>query len=400
MRPQNDATPSEVLALMRPGQFSRLTLLVALLPLGSLLFACGGGDKKVALDDWVADLCDAAADYQEASDKAGEGFLEADFEDTKKAKEAFAESLKDQKEAQSDFRSAFGKIGQPDIEDGDKVIDAFKEQFDENDKLTKDIEKAIKAIDDDDDFLEEFLKVADEFDTPDFREKLDDLAEDSDDVQDLIDEIDDDEACSEAIFDDDSADSTSNTATPTPTKSTQAGRTATTTSKTPAATKTVAPATTTNEKWVSGICVSFTGWVNDIDQANGEFQTALDKSTGDGASIKRLLVDFLKKGQTETKNLQKEVSALKAPDVTDGAKIHKVFVDVSTELVKVFDTLVADANKISTTNPSQTLADVERLSAGIADAFDEASAGFDKLDDFNAPQIESIFSSRPECSGF
>ena len=41
---------------MRPGQFSRLTLLVALLPLGSLLFACGGGDKKVALDDWVADV--------------------------------------------------------------------------------------------------------------------------------------------------------------------------------------------------------------------------------------------------------------------------------------------------------------------------------------------------------
>lgn len=381
---------------MRPSLLSRWLLLAAALPLTALVVACGGGgsDKKVALDDWVDDLCKIAADFEDASSDAGAKFEDADFEDTKESKKAFADSLKEQKKAQKEFRSDFDKLGQPDIEDGDKVIKAFHKQFDENDDMTAEVGGLVAKIDDDDDFLDEFLKIADDIDTPDFREKLDDLAEDSDDVQDLIDTIDDDADCSSTIFDSEAPDQTGADATPTK----QVAKTPT---AQPGKTSTPLAANTTNEKWVAGVCNSFGGWVKDLEDANTKFQAALDKvDSTNGAEIKRLLVTFLKTSQVETNNLQKEITGLKAPDVKDGPAIQKVFAEASNGLVKVFNGLVSDAEKINTTNPAQTLADVERLAGGIDSAFNEVATSFDKLDSYNSPELEKLFDTRPECAGF
>lgn len=363
--------------------------LLATLPLASFLGACSSSSsKKVAVDDWVSDLCDAAVDFDKASDKAGEAFLSADFEDTKEAKDAFKESVDKQKDAQKEFRDAFGKIGQPDINGGDKVIAAFKKQFDENDKMTNDVAKAVAKIEDDADFVEEFMKIADDFDTPDFREKLDELADDHDDVADLIDSIDADDQCSSVIFDQPGADDTAGnepTVAPRPSKTATAG-------KTPATTA----AKTANEKWVATVCTSFGGWIEDIDNANKKLDSTLTGAK-DAPALKKALVDFMKTGQTETKNLQKEIGALKAPDVKDGAKIQKTFNDATAQLVKVFDGLVADAEKVGTSSLSQTAADVDQLSAGIGAAFSEVGETFDKLDSLDAGELDALFDERPEC---
>ena len=372
---------------MHLNSFARLGLAAAV-PLSSLiLFACGGGgsSKKVAVDDWVDDLCDAAITFDKASDKAGETFLDADLDDTKKAKAAFKESVEEQKKAQDAFRDDFNKIGQPDIDGGDKVVAAFKEQFKEHDKLTGDVAKAVADIDDDDDFLEEFLKIADDFDTPDFREKLSEVAEDHDDVQDLIDKIDEDEDCSGVIFDQPGADDTSQD--PTPTAKASAGKTATPSTGAPK---------TANEKWVAGVCTAMTGWVKDIEDAQVKLDKTLD-TAADAKALKQALVDFMKTGQAETKNLQKDFSALKAPDVKDGAAIQKTLNDGAAQLVKVFDNLVADAEKVGTSSLAQTERDVTKIADGIGTAFADAGETFDKLDSFSADELDALFDSRPEC---
>lgn len=375
---------------MHLNSFARAGLLAAL-PLSSLLFACGGGgsDKKVDADDWVADLCDAAADFDKASDKAGEAFLDADFDDTKEAKAAFKESLEKQKDAQKDFRSDFDKIGQPDIEDGDKVVAAFKDQFKANDKMTEDVGKAVAKIDDDDDFTEEFLKIADDFDTPDFREKMDDLADDSDDVADLIDSIDADSDCSAVIFDQPGADDTTDEPTAQPSKTTVASKTTV---------PTTTAAKTTNEKWVAGVCTSLGGWIKDLEKANDKLDSTLTTAK-DAPALKAALVEFMKSGQAETKNMQKEVAALKAPDVKNGAAIQRTFNDGMSQLVAVFDGLVTESQKVGTSSLAQTTADVERLSSGISDAFNDVSATFDKLDDLDTGELDNLFDQRPECAG-
>ncbi|MEO8539290.1 MAG: hypothetical protein ABI577_06075 [bacterium] len=369
------------------------TALLAALPLSALTFACGGGgsDKKVDADDWVADLCDAAVSFQKASDKAGEGFLDADFDNTKETKAAFKKSLEGQKKAQKDFRSDFDKIGQPDIEDGDKVVDAFHDQFKENDKLTDEIAKAVADISDKDDFVTEFSKIADDFDTPDFRAKMDDLGDKSDDVVDLVATIDDDTECSGIIFDQSGSDSTSQ---PDPTVKPSN----TTTAKTPAAgkTPTVTAAKTTNEKWVSTVCVSLGNWIDDLQNANDKLDSTLNTAK-DAAELKAALVDFMKTGQTETKNLQKEIGALKAPDVKDGPAIQKTFNDAMGQLVAVFDDLLSQSQKVSTSSLSQTSTDVDRISQGIGDAFNDVGATFDKIDSYNAGELNDLFDSRPEC---
>ena len=117
----------------------------------------------------------------------------------------------------------------------------------------------------------------------------------------------------------------------------------------------------------------------------------------DAPALKKALVDFMKTGQTETKNLQKEIGALKAPDVKDGAKIQKTFNDATAQLVKVFDGLVADAEKVGTSSLSQTAADVDQLSAGIGAAFSEVGETFDKLDSLDAGELDELFDERPEC---
>ena len=168
--------------------------------------------------------------------------------------------------------------------------------------------------------------------------------------------------------------------------------------RTPSASKSPAAANTVNEKWVSGICTAFTGWVMDLEVANQKLQTSIDDASS-ASDLKKLLVTFMRTGQTETKNLQKDIAGLKAPEVKDGPAIHKVFVDASGDLVKIFDGFVSDAEKVGTTSLSQVESDVEELSDKVGTAFDEVSESFDALDDFDAPAIEKLFETRPECAG-
>lgn len=153
----------------------------------------------------------------------------------------------------------------------------------------------------------------------------------------------------------------------------------------------------TNEKWVAGICTSFSGWVNDITGAEATLQKALD-DTKSASDLKQKLVDFLKTGQTETKNLQKELKALKAPDVKDGDKINKIFVDASGQFVTLFDKTVADAQKIDDSSLSKVTTDLESFETQISDSFGNLDTAFADLDKYQSTDLENLFQSRPECT--
>ena len=376
---------------MPPGFLARFGLAAAL-PLALFASACGGSsssDKKVDADDWVADLCDIAIDFDKAGDEAGEEFRDADLADTKEAKEAFAKSLDAQEEAVDEFRSEFKKLGQPDIEDGDKVVEAFEQHFDDNDDFTSKLADAVADIDEGDDFVEEFTAIIDDNTEPDFRETLGDVAGDGDDVQALIAEIEDDADCAEVIFDAEEVEDVSDEPT---TPATQSAR-PTTASGTPSTGGGV------NQQWVRGVCTSFSGWVGDIQKANTDFQAKIGPAAADPGALKKVMVDFLKIGQAETKNLQREVTALRAPAGNDGPAIHKTFVDTANNLVGVMDDLVADAEKLSTASDAQLAAEIGVLAQGISEAFVEASSGFEELGRLNAPALKDAFNSEPACAG-
>lgn len=368
---------------------SRPAALLAAVALPSILFtACGGGGgKTVEADAWVETVCDAAKDFQKSTDKAAEKFFDIDTSDTAKAKKTAIQLVDDNKEAAEEFRKEFEKAGKPDLKSGDAVVKAFEAQFKENDKQIADLKKKMEAINVKEDFESQFLAIAEDAPDSEFRSKLEEVAEDEDDAQEIIDLIDEDADCADVIFDDESVSEPSTS--PTPSKTTPAA------GKTPAA----APKTT-NEKWVAGICTSFVNWVGDIEKANTTLQTNLgkfDASKNSPGDLKSELVTFLKAGQTETKNLKKEIDALKTPDVKDGAKIHQVFAKAATDLVKVFDDAVVDAQKINASSFATVAADIDGFETKILNSFDEVSTAFDELDSYNAPEIEKAFESRPEC---
>ena len=355
-------------------------LIAAFAILSALAFsACGGGAKKVDADDWVDAVCDAAKDYQKESDKAADKLFSIDTEDTAKAKKALLALVDDNKEASDEFRKEFDKAGKPDLKSGDAVVKAFKEQFKENDKNAAELKKRVEKIDVKKDFDSQFIEIIEDVPDTDFRGRLEDVVDDEDDAEEIIELIDDDPECADVLFDDDTASE--------PTKS-------------PTPTKPVTAPKTTTEKWVAGICTSLVGWVQDIESANGQLQTNLAKFDGSKdspAALKQELVDFLKTGQAETKNLKKEIDALKAPDVKDGAKIHQVFTKAGTDLVKIFDQAVADSQKINASSFASVANDIDGFETKILDSFDAVTAALDELDNYNAPELEKAFTSRPEC---
>lgn len=358
----------------------RVLLLVAGLPLAALIAACGGGGaEKVEVEEWVEALCEAAADFDKARDNTGTAFEEVDFTDTTAAKEAYADAIGEQKDVQKDFRDAFDEIGQPDIKGGDKVVKAFEDQFKENDEKTDDVGEQVADIEDDADFVEEFLKIIEDVGDPDFRGRIEDVADDYPDVDEVIDLIDEDPDCARVIFSEEEAATIDPEPSPTSTTST-------------------APATTTNEKWVAGICSSLTGWVADLEGANSALQSKIDGAASAG-DLKKLLVAFLEDGQSETVNLRREIAALKAPDVDDGDAIHKIFVDASVDLVKVFDNLVSEAERLDASSLAKVTEDLDRFVEGVDSAFDEVAQSFDALDQYDPQGLDELFQTRPECQG-
>lgn len=358
----------------------RVMLLVAALPLAAFIAACGGGGaEKVDAEKWVDALCEAAADFDKARDNTGAAFEEVDLTDTKGAKEAYAGAIGEQKDVQKDFRAAFDKIGEPDIKGGDKVVKAFEEQFKENDAKTDEVGDLVAGIDNDDDFVEEFLKIIDNLEEPDFRGRLEKVANDYPDVDEIIDLIEKDPDCTRVIFSEEEAATVDPE--PSPTRTTSSG-----------------PAVTTNEKWVAGICASLTGWVADLESANTALQSKIDDAAS-AEDLKKLLVAFLKDGQAETVNLRREITALKKPDVKDGDAIHKIFVDATVDLVKVFDNLVGEAERLDASSLAKVTEDLDRFVDGVDGAFDEVAQSFDALDQYDPQGLDELFQTRPECQG-
>ena len=108
---------------------------------------------------------------------------------------------------------------------------------------------------------------------------------------------------------------------------------------------------------------------------------------------------FLEDGQAETVNLRREISALKAPDVDDGEAIHKIFVDASVDLVKVFDNLVSEAERLDASSLTKVTEELDRFIEGVDSAFDEVGQSFDALDQYDPQGLDELFQTRPECQG-
>lgn len=350
----------------------------ALLTISLAFSACGGGSKTVPADKWVTAICDAAAGFQKVSDAQGEKIAKVDPTDGPALKKAVASALDETAKASSTLRSEFDKAGKPDLKSGDDVIKAFQDQFKENDQRSADLKKKVAAIDTKGDFSSQFGKIVSEVPAIDFKPKLEAVAQKQSDAQEVIDGIDADSECADLYFANDSGSSSQ-----------------------PSGGATSAPPKTVNEKWVAGVCTSFTGWVKDIDNANTKLQASLgkfDASKDSPKDLKQKLVDFLKTGQTETKNLKKEIDALKAPDVKDGAAIHKVFTKAGADLVKIFDGAVADAQKIDATSFASVTNDIAGFEDKVVSSFDAVGSAFDQLSKFSAPELEKVFSGRSECA--
>lgn len=181
---------------------SRAFVLGAVLAITPVLGgACGGSSlEKVDADDWVADVCDAALDFQDDFLDAAGGLDVIEDGDPDEIKDAVDEWVDEGSDAIDAFVKDVEDVGQPDIDGGADVIKAFRAHAKKQKEILADFKKDVNKLDDDDDedFRDGVFDILDDVEDPDFREELEDI--DENDVDDLIDQIDDEPDCASVLF--------------------------------------------------------------------------------------------------------------------------------------------------------------------------------------------------------
>jgi hypothetical protein len=334
-------------------------LFALVLPAALVATACAG-PRTVAVDEWVAGLCRAAAAYDTATDATADRFANVDFTDTAKAKETFASAITEQRQAQETFRSAFGDLGQPDIDGGKQVVEAFKAQFKENDERMGQIAERVAAIPDTADFLPEFLRIADELGEPEFRPRLEAVAANHSPVNDLIAAIDAERDCARTIFNDDPA------------------------------------ASPEGEAWVSGVCTALGDWVAAINEGAEALNRDVDLAT-EVEGVQRALVDFFERGLADTRTLERDLRQLSPPPIADGEAIHRVFTNAGEDLVAAMERLARDARAADFASVVQAEAESKRFQGLIEQLFGDVAASFDELQQYDPEGLDQLFQTLPEC---
>ena len=177
---------------------SLLGVVAAAIPLA---FACsGGGPKKVDSGVWVADVCDAAIDFEDELEESAESLqvlAEGDPDDIKEAIDQFSS---DAREAIDGFVNEIDDIGQPDIDGGDQVIEAIRDHADDEKRAIDDFRDDVNDLDieDEDDFRDEVVEILSDGRDLDLRARLQEI--DEDEVDQLVESIDADSDCSAALF--------------------------------------------------------------------------------------------------------------------------------------------------------------------------------------------------------
>jgi hypothetical protein len=169
--------------------------------LALLLSACGGDSlEKVDADDWVADVCDRATDFDEDFAEAGEELDVIEDGDPDEIKDAVGQFVDDANEIVDAFVKDIEEVGQPDIDGGADVIKAIKAHADERKDIFNDFKNDVDDLDDDDDddFREEVFELLDDAENPDLRDRFEDI--DQNDVDDLTDQIDAEDGCGTILF--------------------------------------------------------------------------------------------------------------------------------------------------------------------------------------------------------
>ncbi|MEO8539289.1 MAG: hypothetical protein ABI577_06070 [bacterium] len=136
----------------RPSARTRLFLLLLCgLMAGAMFAGCGGGEKKAAPDDWVADICKGAETYSEQRSAALLTFFNVDSEDGQAMYAGLSQYTSTNAKSLESFAAAVKAAGVPDVQGGDKVAKAAnqyaKQGQDDNSQAIKELAKLDKTSD-------------------------------------------------------------------------------------------------------------------------------------------------------------------------------------------------------------------------------------------------------------
>ncbi|MGE0599667.1 MAG: hypothetical protein AB7J35_05495 [Dehalococcoidia bacterium] len=184
----------------------RLGLFAVFLALPVAVIGCGGDDdddvnkQKVEVEDWVADMCKKAQDFDDAQTDAVQPLVDADESDPEDLKAAIDSLVRNAGFANEDFVRDVERIGIPDINGGEKVVAAFRQHQKDEQKILEKFKSDVNKVDlDEKDYADQVYEILDDVEDNDLRDLLEKI--DERDVDDLIDLIDENEDCSFVVFD-------------------------------------------------------------------------------------------------------------------------------------------------------------------------------------------------------
>ncbi|MBE7520282.1 MAG: hypothetical protein HS107_13670 [Thermoflexaceae bacterium] len=372
-------------------------LIAAFLFATLFLSACdGGGAKSVDAEDWVADVCERFIEFDEDGEEIAGEFFDIDFDDPEEAKKGVLAFLADTKKAFDRLEADFEKLGQPGIDGGSAVTEAFLANFKSVEKDIDSAIKKIKALDTDtDDFEADVMEVFDGIEDVNFRDVLEKLADKKDDVWEIVDLIDEDPECAAVIFDDEDS-AADDGAQPSPTV--RAGGAATPVKTSTAVARTTPKANASkNERFVIGLCSAMTGWLDDVTALVDSLSVPPNSSA---TQLKEAMVAYFQEALDLATNLKKALAGLPVPEIKDGKAVHQAFAQLGEGMERSFADILAKAKAMEAKSPSQVQADVQAFADDLDLVMTEMSLKADTIDlKYDTDALVKIADQVTECEG-
>lgn len=187
---------------------------MATLPLAAIiasggLAACSGSDSdKVPMDEWVRDVCalahDATDDVDALESRILAIFFDDKFADDNGAiKDELLDIFRIVRDSRDDLADDFGKLDQPDMQDGKAIRDLMHERLEDNgDDVDEAIEQIEKLDPGSENFEDDLFAVLEGPDPRDpLRTVLEERGEKNDDIAALLAAFDGDPECAAIVLD-------------------------------------------------------------------------------------------------------------------------------------------------------------------------------------------------------
>jgi hypothetical protein len=153
------------------------------------------------------------------------------------------------------------------------------------------------------------------------------------------------------------------------------------------------------DEWVTDICTSLSGWLEQLQQESTSLQESVQAdATGDLAAAKADLVEFMNGAVQSTDEMITEIDAAGVPDVDNGEELNDGLNDGLEDIRQAFADAQGQAEALPVNDQAAFAQGATELGESLQEAGTQAEEQLNDLGaKYDAPSLDQAFDDEPAC---